>query len=67
MKILITSDFVYPTNPTNIPMRYIESKHGYLSNSTLPTESYKRSKKRTIIEAFNTIEIAYNRIFDRAA
>jgi hypothetical protein len=46
-------------------MRYIEPKHGYLSNGILPIEVYKRSKKRTIIEAFNTIDTANNRTFNR--
>jgi hypothetical protein len=45
-------------------MRYIESKHSYLSNGILPIEVYKRSKKCTIIEAFNTIKNAYNQTFD---
>jgi hypothetical protein len=66
-KISLTSDFVYPANPTNVPMRHMESKHGYLSDGTLPTEVYKRSKKRTITEAFNAIDTANNRTFNRGA
>jgi hypothetical protein len=64
-KISLASDFVYPANPTNVPMRYIESKHGYLSDGTLPIEVHKRSKKRTITEAFNAIDSANNRTFNR--
>jgi hypothetical protein len=48
-------------------MRHIESKHGYLSDGILPTEVYKRSKKRTITEAFNAIDTANNRTFNRGA
>jgi hypothetical protein len=66
-KISLTSDFVYPANPTNVPMRHMESKHGYLSDGTLPTEVHKRSKKRTITEAFNAIDTANNRTFNRGA
>jgi hypothetical protein len=48
-------------------MRHIESKYGYLSDGTLPIEVYKRSKKRTITEAFNAIDTANNRTFNRGA
>jgi hypothetical protein len=67
IRISLMSDFVYPANPTNVPMRYIESKHGYLSNGILPIEVNKRSKKRTIMKAFNAIDTANNRTFNRGA
>jgi hypothetical protein len=46
-------------------MRYIESKYSYLSDGILPIEVHKRSKKRTITEAFNAIDTANNRTFNR--
>jgi uncharacterized membrane protein len=66
-KVVLGDDFIFPTNPTNIHMRYIETKYYYQSDSTLSIESYKRLKKRTIIEAFSTIETAQKRTFDRRA
>jgi hypothetical protein len=57
---------MFPANPTSVPIRHMESEHQYQSDGTLPSEPRKKHKgKRTIIEAFNTIEIANKRTFDR--
>jgi hypothetical protein len=66
IKITSESDFMFPANPTSVPIRHMESEHQYQSDGTLPSEPRKKHKgKRTITEAFNAIETANKRTFDR--